>query len=362
MSYITAIEVAVPDHCHTQDAMTSFYENSTDDLSLRRKIRAIASKAEIETRYSVLSDFSDTPDQYNFFAKNRSLEPEPTLTQRMACFRTEALQLSLKAIRKIENLDAIKNSITHIITVTCTGLFTPGLDVEIINELALKPSTQRSSVNFMGCNAAILALNSANSICKSTPDSKVLIVCVELCTIHFQKNYSNDYILSSALFGDGCAVVLVESNDSDMKFYKGLQITSFNSLLIHKGYQEMAWQITEKGFIMNLTSYVSEIINGSMKEFLAGISLAKASITNWAIHPGGKKILDDFSEALNIDKTALYQSYDVLRKHGNMSSATVLFVLKQVIESNANPEKNETIFSAAFGPGLSVETMQLEYV
>lgn len=362
MSYITAIETAVPEFCHTQNAITSFYENSTNDLSIRRKIRSIASKAEIDTRYSILADFSSIPDYYTFFSKNRSIDPEPTLTQRMACFRTEALQLSLKAIKKIKNLDAIKNSITHIITVTCTGLFTPGLDVEIIKELDLKPTTQRSSVNFMGCNAAILALNSANSICNSIPNSKVLIVCVELCTIHFQKNYSDDYILSTALFGDGCAAVLVASNKSDVPYYKCLQIKSFNSLLIHKGYQEMAWQITERGFIMNLTSYVSEMINGSIKEFLNGISLKKESIDYWAIHPGGKRILDDFSETLDIDKTALHQSYDVLKKHGNMSSATVLFVLKQVIESNEDIKTGETIFSAAFGPGLSVETMQLQYV
>ena len=109
MSYISAIETAVPEYCHTQDAITSFYENSTNDLSIGRKIRSIANKAEIDTRYSVLSDFSSIPDYYTFFSKNRSLEPEPTLTQRMACFRTEALQLSLKAIRKIKNLETIKN-------------------------------------------------------------------------------------------------------------------------------------------------------------------------------------------------------------------------------------------------------------
>lgn len=362
MSYISAIEIAVPEYCHTQEAITTFYESSTNDLSIRRKIRTIAHKADIDTRYSVLSDFSSIPDNFTFFSNNQSLEPEPSLTQRMACFRTEALQLSLKAIRKIENLVEIKSSITHIITVTCTGLFTPGLDVEIIKELDLKPTTQRSSVNFMGCNAAILALNTANSICNSIPNSKVLIVCVELCTIHFQKNYSDDYILSTALFGDGCAVVMVESNDSDLPYYRGIQIKSFNSLLIHKGYQEMAWQITEKGFIMNLTSYVSQMINGSLKEFLSSISLDSKSVNHWAIHPGGKKILDDFSETLGIDKTVLRESYSVLRKYGNMSSATVLFVLKQIIESNVDVKKGETIFSAAFGPGLSIETMQLQYV
>jgi predicted naringenin-chalcone synthase len=280
----------------------------------------------------------------------------------MDCYRTEALQLALKAVRKIKNIESTKDSITHVITVTCTGLFTPGLDVEIIKELNLKPTTQRSSINFMGCNAAILALNSANSICKSIPDARVLIVCVELCTLHFQKNYSDDYILSSALFADGCAAVLVESSMPELPYYQGIQIKTFKSLLIHKGAEEMAWRITEKGFIMNLTSYVSQLITGSLKEFLSHIHLDKASIHYWAIHPGGKRILDDFSEALQLDKAVLHHSYDVLKKYGNMSSATVLFVLKQVIEQNRHVKKGETIFAAAFGPGLSIETMQLEYV
>jgi len=362
LSYIKAIETSVPENCHQQSAITSFYENSTNDLGIRRKIRAIASKAEIDTRYSVLADFSRIPDDFTFFAKNSSLEPEPNLTQRMACFKNEAFKLAIETIKKIKNIEETKSSITHVITVTCTGLFTPGLDVEIIKEFDLKPSTQRSSINFMGCNAAIMALNYANVICNSTPKSKVLIVCVELCTIHFQKNYSDDYILSTSLFGDGCAVVLVESDDSAMNIYKGLKIKEFNSLIIHKGRNEMAWQITEKGFIMNLTSYVSELINGSLEEFLTNISLNKKDVNYWAIHPGGKKILDDFSETLGLEKSVLKQSYDVLKKYGNMSSATVLFVLKKVIEDNININKGETIFSAAFGPGLSVETMQLQYV
>jgi alpha-pyrone synthase len=362
VSYITAIETAVPEHCHTQDSIAAFFKNSTEDQQVKRKIKAVSSRAGIETRYSVLSDYSSLPENFNFFSKNSSLEPEPTLSQRMACFKTEALTLAIKAIKKIKNLESNKDSITHIITVTCTGLFTPGLDVEIIKELSLKPTTQRSSINFMGCNAAILALNNANSICNSIPNSKVLIVCVELCTLHFQKNYTYDYILSTALFADGCAAVLVESNTPELSGYNNLKIKSFNSFLIHKGSQEMAWQITEKGFIMNLTSYVSELINGSLKDFLSTISLDKNSINYWAIHPGGKRILDDFCKTLSIEKKLLQHSYQVLKNYGNMSSATVLFVLKEVIESNVNSKKNETIFTAAFGPGLSIETMQVNYV
>ncbi|MDG1331080.1 MAG: type III polyketide synthase [Crocinitomicaceae bacterium] len=360
MSYISAIETSLPAHCHTQKAMSDFYANSTDDLTARRKIHTVARKAAIDTRYSVLDDFSKKPEDFTFFSKNRQIEPEPSLGQRMSCFRVEALNLSMEAINKIQNIEKIKESITHVITVTCTGLFTPGLDIEIIKELNLKPTTQRSSINFMGCNAAILALNSANNICNSIPNSKVLVVCVELCTLHFQKNYSDDYILSTALFADGCAAVIVDSEPSNETM--NLEIKHFDSMIIHEGFQEMAWEITEKGFIMNLTSYVSDLINGNMTKFLSSLKVEKESIDYWAIHPGGKKILDDFKNTLELNPSELHHSYDVLRQLGNMSSATILFVLKALIDGNTSAKKGEQIFSAAFGPGLSVETMRLQYV
>ncbi len=356
MSYIIAIETAVPENRHNQKDITTFFVKATQNIDTQRKLRYLSEKAGIEARYSVLNDFSESNASTNFFNQLASV---PSLTQRMNIFEKSAIKLALKAVLKISKFNDIKHKITHIITVTCTGLFAPGLDIALIRELNLSPSTQRSSINFMGCNAAILSLNAASNICNSIPNTTVLIVCVELCTIHFQNNDSDDFILANTLFGDGAAVAIVSS---EAPSNSAIKIQSFNSLIIHKGKNDMAWQLSETGFIMNLTSYISELVNGSMKEFLKGISLDKNSIDYWAIHPGGKRILDDFSETLDIDKTKLYHSYDVLKRYGNMSSATVLFVLKQVIECNENVTKGETIFSAAFGPGLSIETMQLQYV
>ncbi len=360
MSYITAIETAVPDFCHTQNALADFYMLATDDEKVRRKIKAISEKAAIQKRYSVLSDYSSKPEAFTFFPKNNALEPLPGLNQRMAVFKTEALALSLKAILKIPNFEAEKKSITHIITVTCTGLFAPGLETELIKELNLSSKTQRSSINFMGCNAAIIALNSAHAICSSIPDAKVLVVCTELCTLHFQKNYSDDYILSTALFGDGCAAVIVDARPPTAG--RKVKMDAFHSQLIHDGSNEMAWQLSETGFLMNLTSYVSGLINGQMKQLLDSIALDAKDIALWSIHSGGKKILDDFTKVLQLPETALQESYDVLRNYGNMSSATVLFVLKQVLEKHTHVPSGSKIFAAAFGPGLSIETMQLSYV
>jgi predicted naringenin-chalcone synthase len=358
MSYITAIETAVPDYKHEREQIISFFQNASTNEKIKRKIKAVANGSGIETRYSVLKDFSCDAKDFEFFPKNALLEPEPNLTQRMAIYKNNATKLSISAIKKIPNFQNIKKSITHIITVTCTGLFAPGLDIELMRELELEPSIQRSSINFMGCNAAVLALKNADAICKSSRNAKVLVVCTELCTIHFQKNYDNDAIRASSLFGDGSAAVLVES----VKAEESLIITSFDSMVLHAGKNEMAWQLSEKGFIMNLTSYVSELINGEMPKLLKALDLNPADIHHWAIHPGGIRILDDFTSTLALNKAALTNSYAVLKNYGNMSSATLLFVLKLFLQDVSKTKQGETIFAAAFGPGLSIETMQLQYV
>ena len=362
MSYIVAIETAVPEFKHSQESLIEFYKNSTDDETIKRKISVIGSKAAINTRYSVIKDFSKPPCEFEFFPKNNYLEPEPNINQRMKLFKQHACELSVQAIKKIKNFDLIKNTITHLITVTCTGLSAPGLDIEIIRELQLSQTIQRSSINFMGCNAAILALKNADAICRSTNGASVLIVCTELSTIHFQKNYNDDYLLSSALFGDGSAAMLVNFFRPKSPYYPAIEIKSFHSTLLHSGHNEMAWHISDKGFIINLTSYVSQLINGSIKEMLESISINPNEIDYWAVHPGGKKIVDDFRDALNLTEENLRESYNVLSNYGNMSSPTVLFVLKEIIEKNQTHKIGEKIFTAAFGPGLSIETMLLQYV
>jgi len=361
LSYITAIETAVPDHCFSQEVLTSFYVKSTDDLTNKRKIKIVSGKTGIEKRYSVISDFDQAPENFSFFNKAGTLLPEPGLTQRMDLYKTHATNLSLKAIEKISNFGEIKKTITHLITVTCTGLFAPGLDIELMRELKLKSSTHRSSINFMGCNAAIIALKHADAICKSQPDANVLIVCTELCTIHFQKRYNDDYILSNLLFGDGAAAVLVSSKPSNY-YGANIQVDGFNSLVIENGYSDMAWQLSETGFIMNLSSYVPDLIRGNIKPMLKSIDLNPEDIRHWAIHPGGKRIIDDFAAALELDKCKLAPTYDVLKNYGNMSSPTVLFVLKEVLEKVKPEHVGKKAFAAAFGPGLSIETMQLQYV
>lgn len=361
MSYIHAIETALPDNCFSQETFTDFYLNSTDDETDQRKIKIISKKSGIGHRYSVIKDFGVKPADFEFFAKTATLLPEPDLTSRMQLYRKHAVALSIKAIKKIKDFEPIKKTITHLITVTCTGMFAPGNDIDLIHELQLNPTVNRCSVNFMGCNAAIIALKQADTICKSDPAATVLIVCIELCTIHFQKKYNDDYILSNLIFGDGSAAVLVGSKPlSDRPF--PVKINRFDSMIAYNGYKDMAWQLSETGFVMNLSSYVSSIIKENIKPLFDAINLNPDDINHWAVHPGGKKIIDDFASALNLDTTRLAASYDVLKTCGNMSSPTVLFVIRQILEKQDQAKQGDRVFAAAFGPGLSIETMQLQYV
>lgn len=361
LSYLSSIETAVPEYGYAQETLTDFYLRSTDDLTTRRKIRIVAGKTGIEKRYSVIGDFDKTPEAFEFFNKSATLLPEPGLTQRMQLYQKHATALSRKAVEKIIDFEQIKKSITHLITVTCTGMFAPGLDVELMRELDLDPTIERNAVNFMGCNAAVLALKNADAICRSNADAKVLVVCTELCSIHFQKRYNDDYLLSNMLFGDGAAALLVSSKPDD-RYLHAVKMDGFNSMILHNGYSDMAWQLSETGFIMNLSSYVPDLIRENIKPMLNAVGLKADDYRHWAVHPGGKRIVDDFAAALELDKCLLAPTYNVLKNYGNMSSPTVLFVLKEVLEAAKPEEKGDRIFTAAFGPGLSIETMQLQYV
>jgi predicted naringenin-chalcone synthase len=210
----------------------------------------------------------------------------------------------------------------------------------------------------MGCYAAIHGLKIADACCKANKNAKVLIVCTELCTLHFQREPTLDNLTSSLLFGDGAAAVLVSGNEES----DGLIIDNFFSTVVLKGKQDMAWELSPRGFQMTLSSYVADLIGEDFDKIvcdaLATVNLHKEQITHWCIHPGGKKILESIHNSLGFTNGQLKPSYDVLRDYGNMSSATILFVLKNIMHmlEKGSPA---TIFGAAFGPGLTMETFVL---
>lgn len=358
MSKIVSIGTAVPAFRHEQSATLDFmqrvYALSEND---KRKLKFLYRQGGIDTRYSVIPDYSLSPGEWQFYSPTENLEPFPKLEKRMQWYQQYAAALSLNAIEKCIAGEK-RHTITHLITVSCTGMSAPGLDLELLELLELPATTFRTSVNFMGCYAAIHALKIADAFCKADENANVLIVCTELCTLHFQKEHTVDNMTSSMLFADGAAAVLVTgSKEAD-----GLAIDSFYSMVSLKGKKDMAWELSSKGFLMTLSSYVPDVIEENfdrmVQSALATADLHKQDITHWCIHPGGKKILEAVHKSLGFTNGQLQPCYDVLREYGNMSSPTVLFVLENIMNSLVKKEKTR-IFGAAFGPGLTMETFIL---
>lgn len=355
MSKLTAIGTAVPAFKHQQSAILDFMQRVyAPGEADRRKLKFLYSQGGIQSRYSVIPDYSLPLSEWQFYSPSENLEPFPRLEKRMDCYKKNAAQLSLQAISNCL-AKAGNPVITHLITVSCTGMSAPGLDLEVAELLNLPATTFRTSVNFMGCYAAIHALKIADAFCKADKNANVLIVCTELCTLHFQKEHTIDNITSSMLFADGAAAVLVTGNDES----KGLHIDLFYSMVAPKGKKDMAWELSSKGFQMTLSSYVADMIEEDFGALVDGAlhaaDMDREKITHWCIHPGGRKILESVHKSLHFTNGQLQHCYDILKEYGNMSSPTVLFVLERILD-NLQKEEQATIFGAAFGPGLTMET------
>lgn len=317
-----------------------------------RKLSFLYNHSSIENRYSVIDDFSQQEEQWDFIPHNGT--GFLSVDDRMKIFDKEALPLSVSAIKQC--IDGIIQSedITHLITVTCTGMSAPGLDLQIAEALNLSPNIFRTSVNFMGCYAAIHALKLAKLICDTTPNANIIIADTELCTIHFQKEYTPDNAASSLLFADGSAAVLISNK---IKNDTSLFLQGFYSLIERKGKKDMAWELSSKGFLMTLSGYVPQLIEEDISSLVTASlehhNINKNDITHWCIHPGGKKILEVIEQKLQLQKDDLCYSRKVLQAFGNMSSPTILFVLKEMMN---NIKDNAKVFGVAFGPGLTMET------
>jgi prepilin-type processing-associated H-X9-DG protein len=363
MSFITAIGTANPENKFSQSTIADFMVRAMQmDDHDARKLRAIFRMTGIETRHSVISDYGKT-DGFDFFSNSHDFEPFPSTGTRLLLYRQYALSLSIQAINNcLSNVEAIdRKSFTHLIVVSCTGMYAPGLDIELVKALGLPTHIQRLCINFMGCYAAFNGLKQADIICQSDPKAKVLVVCTELCSIHFQKENTDDNLLANALFADGSAALLVESSPR-----KGLNLkpVSFYCDLAPEGDQDMAWTVGDLGFEMRLSAYVPDVIQRGIKtlthSLLEKISYDLSDVSYFAIHPGGKKILEVIEKELNLTREQNKPAYEVLRNYGNMSSPTVLFVLQEVYKNLNGMDDKKKILSFAFGPGLTLESMVLE--
>ncbi|MFZ4797270.1 MAG: type III polyketide synthase [Bacteroidia bacterium] len=359
MSFINKIGTATaPFKMNQTDVahfMKNFYDISADE---KRKIGLMYDRSGIQTRYSAIPDYNLNFENKQLLPTNISAE-FPSVNKRMELFFKVAPAMCVQAIKNCINEESELQSITHFITVSCTGMAAPGLDLIVMEQLNLPNNTHRTSVNFMGCYAVFHALKMADAFCKANPNNKVLIVSVELCTLHFQNTFSMENVAANLLFADGAAACIV-SNEST--FENAIELNSFYSQVLFNGKNDMAWHISDTGFLMTLSAYIPQLIESGIGSLLEGIlkeaKLEKTAIQNWAIHPGGRKIVETIQKELNLTNQNVEASFNVLKNYGNMSSATVLFVLQQM----QNEKRKGNVFACGFGPGLTLETLIGEFI
>ena len=351
-AYINRIGTAVPEF----DVHETFL-GAVDRLLPGRRAKLLfqrmAQRAGIEHRYSTLQPGEtleiavDSEGLYRFgrFAGTAA---------RMSKFEASAVDLAEKSVMALD-LNGEPSLITHLVVASCTGFTAPGLDQNLMERLGLKPSVERTVVGFMGCAAGVKSLKLAHHIVRSEPAARVLVVNIELCTLHLQETPDLDVLLSALLFGDGCSACLVSAEPV------GVALKDFRVATVPDSHDLITWRIGDSGFEMGLSGEVPARIAGALRQEATrndnqGILRGQRpeDFDLWAVHAGGRTILDAVEHGLDLKPDALRWSRGVLRDFGNMSSATLMFVLERMMGA-ASPAEG---YGMAFGPGLIVETFR----
>lgn len=281
----------------------------------------------------------------------------PTTAARMDRYQKAAGRLACQAgARALEAAGVRPAEVTHLVTCSCTGFANPGVDLEAVAGLGLPATVQRTHVGFMGCHGAFNALRVADAFATADPRAVVLVICVELCSLHFQYGPRADHVVANSIFADGAgAAVGVGARHARGAEQGSWRIVGQASRILPDSADQMAWMIGDHGFEMSLSAQVPTAIAAHIRplvaEGLAAQGLAMADVGSWAVHPGGPRVLASVAEALALDNGALDVSQHVLAWHGNMSSATILFILERLIAAGAATP----CVALAFGPGLTAE-------
>jgi len=363
----TAVPLYVVPQAHARETLKAQLEGNR---LAQRLVHRLYTQSGIETRYSVVPDFATpetTPtiekatenkatakaglflDAAGRYASPSTKVRNDLYTEAARPLFREAAERALAASPQLRAGD-----ITHVVTVSCTGFCAPGPDYFLVRDLCLRPDVQRFHVGFMGCYAAFPALKMAKAFCQADRSAVVLIVCLELCTLHLQLGGDPDRLLASSVFADGAGAALVSAREPQGPAF---ELSALATTLTPVGEADMAWSVGDEGFDIVLSSYVPEIleanIGAALGPLFAQFGLSTSDIDRWGVHPGGRAILDKLEKGLGLAEDALAPSRRILRDYGNMSSATVLFVLEDILQ---DAERGERVCAMAFGPGLTVES------
>ena len=326
-----------------------------------RLMSRIYQRTKVLTRGSVLLEndglngTSTTKDRLSFYG-----EESPGTAERMQAFEDHAGELALEAAAKaLSDSDISATAITHLVTVSCTGFQSPGVDLFLIEKLDLSPSVQRTHIGFMGCHAALNGLRVAHAFAEMDPKAVVLVCAVELCSLHMAYGWHPEKVVANALFADGAAAVVASSDPSLSD--QSLVLRRSGSTVIPDSADLMQWEIGDHGFAMGLSPLVPETVGAALlpwlRDWLKDQSIDLEAVTSWAVHPGGPRILSTCAEVLSLDPGLLHESRGILQDHGNMSSATILFILDR-LRRRSTPGP---CLALAFGPGLSAEVALFDF-
>lgn len=312
-------------------------------LTGRREARLyerMAERSGIDHRWSVLSEKDAKLDEGDGFYSAEA----PSTARRMAIYAEEAPKLALAAIGKLGDV----GDVTHLVVASCTGFVAPGIDQIVARRLGLSDSVERVLIGFMGCYAAVTALRTARHIVRSEPRARVLVVTVELSSLHHQPMMDIEPLLMGAQFGDGAAAAIVTLDGRGLTIGEGISATLEDSEDL------ITWNIGDTGFLMRLSGEVPGRIAAALARPETGERITggrpASEIEAWAVHAGGRSILDAVEKGLQLAPTALDESREVLRNCGNMSSSTLMFALKRIMRG-----KPVSGVALAFGPGLAME-------
>ena len=358
---ILGLGTALPEHAYQLDDRFEIAEqffNGTDRE--RRLLPILYERTGVKRRFSaILNSAEGSLSERQTLYLPRSSRAEyagPSISDRMECFEQLSGPLALQAVRNaIEQSDIHPEQITHLVTVSCTGFSAPGFDLYLLKEIPLLPSVQRTHVGFMGCHGGLNGLRVARAFAESDPNACVLLCATELCSLHYQYQGGADQIVSNALFADGSMALVGGGQD-----FQNLKSTSWISKssashVVSQSNDMMTWNVRNLGFEMSLSPKLPHLIEEHVRpwlsSWLAEHDLQLEDIKSWAVHPGGPRILSSFQKAMQLPDEALSHSRHVLQNFGNMSSATVFFIIKRMIEN-----QNELpCVSIGFGPGITIE-------
>jgi predicted naringenin-chalcone synthase len=342
---------ALPRHVYRQAELAKHLAGFLDATQARR-LRAAFRMARIDTRCSVLPDFSPRCSEVALF------DGTPVSTERrMAAFARESPPLAIAAARAaLDDADVTASAVTHVLFITCTGFVAPGPDRDLALGLGLRTDVRRLQIGFQGCSAGIVGLRTAAEIVRGDPNAVVLVVAVELASLHFQQPLSEADVRGHALFADGAGAAIVASRPPEGGGGAGplVRLGESRTRLVADSAEDMSWEVGSTGFRMGLSSRVPDVLAAALPGFAA--ELGAESATHWVIHPGGPVILDRVASCLELPEDAVAISRRVLRRIGNVSSATVFFVFRELLETASSGHG----IAMAFGPGLTAEGLRFE--